>query len=339
MANGGDNIVRESFVDTLLTNYSETYIADASQYISNAVATVIPVTQQSGSFMKFERSYFLRDEMAPRPHGGAPVQARFGLAKGTYAVDEYALEHMADDRDRARAAGTLFNLDATRVAFLTQKALIRRDRLWASTFFKTGVWGTDLNGLASGSPVPGVSFLRWDQAGSNPLQDILLAADQAAAKTGKRPNVMVLGANVITRLRLNPAINEFIKYTTGGVPTEQLLAQMFGVDRLVVARSVYNSADETMNPGDSENIQYIVDANSAWIGYVEPTAGMEAPTATAMFVWTGLEGGLANAQGGVIRVGRDDRASSDWYQIKDAMQYQAVAPELGLFFNNAVGTA
>lgn len=338
MTTGRDNIVGDALVDTLLTNYSETFIQDASAYISNAAATIIPVQAQAGSFRKYPRSYFLRDEMAPRPHGGAPVQVRYSMEKGTYVVDEYAAEHYIDDRDRARSAINSDNLDLNATRLLTTKALIRRDRSWAETFFKAGVWSTERTGIASGTPTEG-QFLRWDQAASNPIGDVLTAVDAVAASSSRRPNVGVFGANVITALRMNPAIQDLIKYTAGGVPTEDLIAQMFGLDKIVVARSVYNAAPERagVDVEDATSIQYIVNADSVWIGYVEPFAGSDAPTAVASFVWTGLEGGLANAQGGVIRRGRDDRARSDWFQIIDAQQFQIMSPDLGVFFNGAVG--
>lgn len=336
MATGRDNIIGDQYIDSFLTTYSESFFLDASDYLSTSVATVIPVQAQSGSFVTYPRSYFLRDEMAPRPHGGAPVQVRYSLGKGSYVVDEYGAEHYIDDRDRARSALPGVSLDQNATRLLTTKALVRRDRQWASTFFKPGVWTTDLTGVASGTP-SATEFLRWDQAGSDPMRDVMLAADALGKGTGRRPNTLVLGANVLTSLLLSPALVERVKYTMGGILTTAILAQMFGVERVVVARSVYNSAPENGVGPDAENIEYIVDADSAWLGYVERTVGMDAPTAVAMFVWTGLEGGLANAQGGVIRRGRDDRAKSDWFQITDAMQYQALAPDLGVFFSKAIG--
>lgn len=342
MATGTDNIVGDIHVDTFLTNYSESFIQDASTYISNSVATIIPVELQAGSYLKMNRSYFLRDELAPRPHGGTPVQVRYGVERAAYYVDELAAEHYVDDRQRKQNALPGNSLDQNATRLLTTKALVSRDRRWAAAFFRPGVWSNDKQGIASGTPSAN-QFIQWNQAAANPLSDILIAKDEVAALTGKVPNTLVLGANVITRLMLSPALVELIKYTQRGVLTVDLLASMFGVERVVVARSVYNAAEETSltptpaNPtGDTLDLQYIVDANSAWLGYVERTAAMDAPTAVAMFAWTGYEPGLVNAQGGVIRRGRDDRARSDWFQIIDATEFAAVSPDLGVFFNAAI---
>lgn len=341
MATGRDNIVGDIHIDTFLTNYSESFIQDASTYISNSVATAIPVQYQAGVYQKLQRSYYLRDELAPRPHGGTPVQVKYGVERASYFVDELAAEHYIDDRQRAQNALPSNSLDQNAVRLLTTKALVSRDRRWATAFFRTGVWANDKAGIASGTPTS-AQFIQWNQAGAMPLADVLLAKDQVAALTGKVPNTMVLGANVITRLLLSPALQDLVKYTQGGLLTTDILATMFGVERIVVARSVYNAADETTanpagtNNGDTLDLQYIVDANSAWLGYVERTAALDAPTAVAMFAWTGYEPGLVNAQGGIIRRGRDDRARSDWFQIVDATEFAAVSPDLGVFFSNAV---
>lgn len=337
MASGADNILGGiQNVDTFLTNYSESYLQDASAFIYNAAATIIPVNNNAGKFVVYPRSYFLRDEMEARPLGGAPVQVSYGLSSGAYTVDEFALEHFVDDRQRVQSNLPGINLDMNATRLLTSKAQIRRDRMWATTFFTTGVWTTDLTGVDS-APT-GAQFLRWDQAGANPVADILRVKTTVGLGTGKDPNTMVVGQNVHNHLLQSAYIQDLIKYTVGGVITEAILASMFGVERYVVARSVYNSAAEKITP-DAENIQYIVDANSAWIGYIERTPSMDSPTAIAMFAWTGLLPGVTNNQGGVISRGRDDRAYSDWFHIRDAVDFQAVAPDLGAFLSGAVSGA
>lgn len=334
---GAENIVfQDGLFDETLTAYSESYIQEASDFISNQVATIIPVRLESGSYWKFPRSYFYRDEMALRPLGGTPVQVRYGIEQGKYAVEEYAAEHIIDDRQRAKMNVPAINLNMNAVKLLSQKALIRRDRQWATTFFKTGVWGTDLTGIPSGTPTPD-QFLQWDQAAANPIRDVAVARERVMLGTGKRPNVMVLGARAYEYLRQSPALIDLFKYTQGGLINIDLMRDMFEVDRIVVCRSVYNAADEQGVTKDAEDLQYIVDPDSAWLGYVEPEPMPDSPTAVAMFVWTGYEAGLAGTNiGGVIRTGRDDRARSDWFQITDAMVYEAVATELGVFFNKVI---
>lgn len=336
MAAGGDNIIGNLQVDTFLTNYSESWFQDQQNFISSAASTLIPVTTQGGIFLKYPKSYFLRDEMEPRPLGGAPVQVSYGVERGSYAIDEYALEHYIDDRQRAQVNVPSINLDMNATRLLTSKAMIRRDRLWATTFFKTGVWTTDYTGVAA-APT-GNQFLQWDQAGANPTQIVLRAKTAIQLSTGKLPNTMVVGANVHNWLLQSPYIIDLVKYSQRGIITNELLASLFGVEQYRVAQAVYNAAQEKVTP-DATNLQWIVDANAVWLGYVDRAPAMDSPTAIANFVWTGLIPGATNNNGGVITRGRDGRAYSDFFHIRDANQFQAVAADLGAFFADAVSGA
>jgi len=327
MPTGADNIIGSLRLDAFLTNYSSQYIQDASMYVAPAASTMIPVVNQSGKFATYDRSYFLRDEMEPRALGGAPVQASYAVGSDTYSVDEYALEHFIDDRQRANVT-VPFNLDLNATRLLTQKSMIRRDRQWSTTFFQSGVWSADWTGV-SASPT-GNQFLQWDQSGSDPVAFIDARKRAIQLTTGKIPNTLVLGATVIDKLKLNASIVEKIKYTQIGVATEALLATLFGVEKVVIAQSIYNAAAE----GATANYSWSVSPTGAWLGYVERTPSLDSPTAVACFVWQGLLG--ANAYGGAIYRGRDDRAYSDWMHVKDAYQFKRVSPELGVYMITAV---
>lgn len=323
------NIQGDLRVDSFLTNYSVQYMQDATNFVSRVASTMIPVNNQSDLYQIFDRGYFLRDEMEPRALGGAPVQVGYKLTSGTYNALEYALEHNIDDRQRANARNGL-NLDQNATALLTSKDMIKRDRTWAQQFFKTGVWGLDVTGVSS-SP-SGNRFLQFDQASADPIGTFDLYKDVIAQSTGLEPNVIVLGSKVRRVLRTNADISDRIKYTRTGIVEDDIMASLFGVDRVISPRSIYNAADE----GAADNFQFIVPDDGIWMGYIAPNAALNTPTAIATFNWTGLLGGAANEFGGVITRGREGRAYSDWFHIRAAWDMKPVATELGVFFNTAV---
>jgi hypothetical protein len=135
-------------------------------------------------------------------------------------------------------------------------------------------------------------------------------------------------------LRSHPDISDRIKYTRTGIADESILGALFEVENVVVARSVYNAADE----GVTDDFRYIVDENAFWMGFIDPNPGLDSPTAVAFFAWTGLVPGLTNALGGVMERGRDDRAHSDWFQNRMAFDIKQIAPDLGVFFGDAIAT-
>lgn len=337
----------EVTLDTYLTGFSLRYTLNADAYIAGKVFPVVPVQLQSAIYMTFPRGYFWRDQMEPRPLGGRPPRADYKAGQGTYNVTEYGLEHAVDDRTRANIVGPMVP-DENATTLLTQASLIRRDREWATRYFRTGVWAFDYEGVAS-APAAG-QFIAFDQAGSDPIALVDAVRDRMALATGKIPNKLILGAYVYTVLKNHPAFIERIKYSQKAVVTTDLMAQFFEVDQVLVARSIYNAAEETNvvggiagnnGPNAPSNaggldLQWIVDARSMLLVYTPASVGLNMPTAGVTFAWTNLIPGAGNANGGVIERYREAPNHSDVFQIRDAWDMGMVASDLGIFFHNAV---
>lgn len=319
----GANAEGPLHVDGYLTSYSEAYAQEESAFVSGVAASNIPVTKQSDLFVKYPRGYFWRDQVARRPLGGRPVQASYKVSSDTYIAEEWALEHVIDDRQRANTDQPI-NLEENATMLLTQAQMIRSDRLWAQSFFTTGVWTSDFIG--------GADFMQFSDPNSDPLREIEEKSVLMQSSAARRPNTLIAGANVNTEFVNHPDIIDRIKYTQRGVVTADILAAMFGVQNYRVAASVYNSAKE----GATDDVDFIVDPDSFWLGYIAPQAALNTPTAIGRFAWTGLVPGATNSLGGVISRGRDGRAYSDYFHSRTAFALKAVSVDLGIFFSHAV---
>lgn len=308
-------------VDRYLTGFSEAFIQAPSNFITPVAATNIPVTNASDLYVKYPRGYFWRDLAEVRPLGGRPPQVGYKVEPDTYKAEEWALEHTVDDRQRANTDAPI-RLDENATNLLTQIQLIRQDRIWASKFWTTGVWSNDV-----------VLGVKWDAASSTPIQDIDEWKEVMAQNTAMMPNTFIMGANVKKTLRNHADVIDRIKYTQTGVAEEALLARLFGVDNVRTARSVYNTAQE----GGNDEFRHIIDPDSAWLGYIAPSAGLDTPTAIARWAWTGLIPGAMNQYGGVMTRGRDDRAYTDWFHNRTAFDMTVVSSDLGIFFVDVVG--
>jgi len=323
------NIQGTLHVDRWLTNFSVNYVQDNRNFINQRAASVVPVLKQTDTYVTYDRGYFWRDEAMPRPLGGRPVQVGYKVGQGLYSCIEYALEHVVDDRQRANVDAPI-SLDENATILLTQKMMIKGDRLWAQNVFSTTAGWTNVTGVGSN---PGAfQFLQFDDATSDPIGTIDLYKEMMAQATGFQPNTIVFGSAVRRTLRLHPDIVDRIKYTRTGIVTDDILASMFEVGTVITARSVYNSAAE----GLADNFKFIVPTDGFWMGYIEPNPGLDKPTAIANFAWTGLIPGLTNAMGGVMERGRDDRAHSDYFQNRMAFDIRKVAVDLGYYFATAV---
>lgn len=329
-ANDAPNIQGSMHIDTYLSNYSEMWMQDQSDFVVGRATTVIPVSNQSDVYVTYDRGYFWRDsQYEPRPLGGRPVQAGYKIGSGTYRCVEYALEHFIDDRQRANA-DSQFNLDENGVILLNQQHMIHMERAWAQMAFQSGVWTTEFTGVTSGPS--STQFLQFEQSGSDPVKLMREKIVAFRKSTGYRPNTIVAGIKVNQILLDQASIIERIQYSQIGVASESLLASLFGVDNYLVAGSIYNTANE----GATDDFDWIIDDRSFWLGYISPNAATNSPTAMATFAWTGLLGGNAANLSPVFYRGRDDRAYTDWMHGKSAWDMRIVSQDLGMFFLNAV---
>jgi hypothetical protein len=326
------NIQGTLHVDRYLTSYSLAYMQEKTSFIAARASSLIRVNNQSDKYVSYDRGYFWRDEMKPRALGGRPAQVGYKVSEGTYSAQEWAAEHVVDDRQRANTDAPI-NLDQNATRLLSDKAMIRADRIWATNFFAAGKWTTLRVGTAS---TPGTNqFLQFDDANSDPIGVVDAAKDVMHQLTGFMPNTMVLGAAVRRTLRSHPDIADRIKYVGVGLADEAKLQELFDIPNVMTARSIYNTANE----GATDSFSYIVDSRAVWLGYIEPTPALDSPTAIANFAWTGLIPGQTNDFGGVISRGRDDRAYSDWFHNRMAFDLKLVSEDLGVFMQTAVSAS
>lgn len=327
--------------DAYLTSYSYALMADDTVFVSGAASSRITVTNEAGKYDVYPPGYFWRDEAQVRPLGGRPVQVTYGMTEDTYSAEEWALEHVVDDRTRqnSRQQG---RIDENATRLLTGKQMIRADRIWATSFFKTGVWGMEIAGSADPEEENPDQFLFWDDAASTPISDIEDWKDLIRAATGMEPNTLVLGSNVRKRLKNHPEFIDRTKYTSSAAITNAIMAALFEVENVRVARALYNTAAEKVpNKADGDKmggkeLSYIVDPNSAWLGYIDPNPSLNSPTAIATFAWDSLVPGQTNDMGGVISRGRDGRAYSDYFHSRQAFGMKKVSDDLAVFIKNAV---
>lgn len=315
-------------VDKYLTDLSVAFVQNASQFIAGRVFPVVSVAKQSDKYPVFPKGFFWRDLFRPRPLGGAAPLVGYEVSEDTYIATEYALAHAIDDRVYANYDDPL-DPRRSAVNLLTQQAMIQRDRLWSTTFFGTGIWTNELQGVTA-TPAAG-EFIQFDQSGSDPISLIHLQRDTIHAATGFQPNKIVMGMDVFRILVNHADVLDRIKYTQFGQSTVQILATLLGVDEILVPGGVYEAGVE----GAASNIDLIANPKDMLLVYAAPAPGIEVPSAGYTFAWTGLLEGTA-AFGGVLTTMREERNHSDIIEMRQAFDMKLVAAELGVYFDDAV---
>lgn len=315
-------------VNAPLTNLSVAWMQADTNFIATKVFPIVPVAQQSNRYYKYDRSEWNRAEAKLRAPGAESAGAGWTLSSDTYLADVWAIHKDNSAQDYANA-DSAFNLDQEAAQFCTTQMLLRQDLQFLSKYFTTGIWTTDQTGV---SGAPGANqFRQWNDAtNSTPIVDIRKQVTNIALRTGGfKPNTLILGPEVYQTLLDNPSIISRIQYTQSGFLTEDLLARAFGVDRVLVAWGVQNTAAE----GATESTAFLY-GKSALLVYTPPNPGIRTPAAGYTFAWTGYLG--ASAMGTSISKFDLVRNKATRIEGESAFDMKVVDAAAGVFFTSAI---
>lgn len=320
---------QEVHIDKILTNISVQYWQDASAFIADMVFPRVNVAKQSDKYFTYAKEDWFRDDAEKRAMGTESAGGDYEVDKQTYYCERYAFHKDVYDEERSNTDAPL-QPDEDATMFVVEKVRLQKENLWAKKFFKTGVWGTDIEGVNSGATSGQV--IQWDNYDtSDPIINMSTYSTAMSEVTGKRPNTLVLGTHVYNALKNHPDILDRIKYSQKGVITNDLIAELFDVERILVANAIQNTAKK----GQEAEMKFIM-GNHALLCYTTGRPGLRTATAGYTFAWTGLLGG--NALGGRINripvpllgIGTERIEAETCYDMK------VVAADMGIFFNNVV---
>ena len=324
-------------VNQPLTNIAIAFMQGAEDYVAHRVFPGVPVMKQADAYWEYPRGAFLRDQMEKRAPGAESAGADFEVTNGTYYADVWALHRDVADQikvntDRPMGA----HRDAA--VFLTQQAMIRRERAWVADFLKSSVWSFMAVGAATRSssfdPSAAASddLMYWNNEASTPIEDIALLQRTSQQRTGFRPKVLTIGRPVYDALRHHPDIVGRVDrgQTTGvATVTRQNLAALFELDEILVMDAIYNSANE----GATDSFAFI-GGKHGLLSYRPPSPGLMIPSAGYTFNWSGFIG--AGSDGMRIKRFRMTPLSSDRVEIEMAWDQKLIAKDLGVFLNGIV---
>lgn len=248
----------------------------------------------SDNYYEFSKEDLLRDNWSRKPAYGKVDPTVVGESMKPYVcqVDQMIMGiDQIRQTDLSRRQGpTTMQPKQQRVKTIAEQANIHQDRLFAESYFKAGAWKNELEGVDNTSPSTN-QFIKFSNANSDPIAFIDSEKTSMNQQTGRMPNRIGLGINVFNALKVHPAILERVKY--GGSTanpasvTENVLAQLFGVEKIAVLKSIMNNA----GMGEDENMQYIGDPDAFLLAYATNAPSIDEPSAGYIFTWDMLGNG------------------------------------------------
>ena len=314
----------EVHVDQALSSVSIAYAQEQTSFVASRIFNSINTSQLSNKYHVFDKDQWLRSQADLRGTGSPTKGANFTMSTGTFSCQQYGMHMDVDDYVAANAdAGVDILTSATQ--YVTEKLLQKRDEVFAAAAFTTSGW----TGSSSGGDI--TPSTKWSASGGTPIKDI---SDQQAAchaKTGRTPNVLLLGKDVYSALRDSDDLLDRVKYSEKGIVTTDLMASLFGVDEVIVASSIENTALE----GATAVYAPIFDADDALLIYRPQNPGLLTPAAGYMFSFTGVAGADQFEGLRTLRY-RMDSNHSERIESLAAFDFKVTGADLGVYFDEAV---
>lgn len=276
-----------------LTNLSMAYFQDTSKYVAKKVFPIVPVQLSSSFYYEFDKGDLARNNMKRKPQMGKVTPAQMGHTENSYQchVDQIITgidEISTLDYSRTNAP-TSIDPRKAKARFIAEQMNLALDVQFAENFFNKDVWSNTLTGSATESA--GSTFIKFDDANCDPIQlfdELKLQIEEEGRRT---PNKLSLGAKAFIGLKNNPAILERVKFggstANPATVTENVLAQLFGIEEVLVFYSTYNAA----GVGEKDDMQFICNPNDALLSYTTSSPAIDEPSAGYIFAWDMLGNG------------------------------------------------
>ena len=306
-------------VDAVLTGISVAFMQNAANYVAGQVFPSVNVAKKSDLYYTYSQADFWRDQVQYRAEGTESAGSGYGLSTASYNAAVYALHKDVADQTRANSDNPL-SPDAEAASFLAQQMMLKMEKDWVANFFSAGIWTTDVT--------PGTL---WSAASSDPIGDVSTGIQTIRAATGYVPNTLVLAWDVREILRNHPDIVDRFKYTSSASVTDQMLAAVLGVDRILVEGVIENTAAEGQAASYTQ-----LGAKDALLCYSAPSPGLMVPSAGYNMNWTGMAnvGGVGSSV--ATSTFRMDHLKADRIEIEAAWDFKLVSADLGYFFENCI---
>lgn len=265
-----------------LSNLALAYYEDAT-YAHRRLFPVVPVALPSGHYYEFNKEHLAKDQVYQKPPHGAVAPAQFGVNEKSYSCKVFQTRIGLDKimtlpYQRTNAPGSADPVRA-RVNVINEQIVLHQERDFAEKFFKVGAWTNTWTGAATANTA-NKQFLKFDNTDSDPVTLFDNLAIDIRRNGRRRPNKLALGIETFAALKANPSILERIKYSgttqNPAIVSENVLAQVFGVDQVVVL--------DATRYGEN-GMEFICDSKGALLLYAPDTPAIDMPSAGYCFTW------------------------------------------------------
>jgi hypothetical protein len=299
-------------IDQVLTNISLAY--PATGLVGEQLFPVVPVRKQSDKYYVFGREAWLPETSDYRAPGTEANEIPgYSVSLDTYYAQEHSLQIAVTDEERENTDSPM-SPDRDGAELVTSKILLGRELAMYKEVTDATKYATGLSVTLSGTA-------QWnDYVNSDPILNIKAALRAVHAKVFFLPNVAVIPFQVMSVLEDHPDIIERIKYSERAILTQEIIASVLGLDKVIVPGVAIGS-------GAVGVTGFGVTAGYLWgkdviLAYVPARPGLKTPAFAYEFAWT---------YGGQVMVTdrwREEKRKSDVIRVSRRYDLKRVGVEI-----------
>jgi len=280
-------------------------------FIGLEVMPVFRTMKQSGSYPVIPKEALLKISNTDRAPRGGYQRGDFEYERGTFSTTEQGWEEPLDDVE-----AELFGQEAPGAAEMvaTQRAwnkiMRAQEQRIANHIFGVTTFSTDAN-VAS----------EWNSySTADPVGDVKDGIAAFRTACGMLPDALIINYTTFLDIPRCSAVQNLLKYTYPGIDlanmNSAILAALFGVPRVLVAGSVYDSAGK----GNDASISDLWSYEYAALVKIASGQDITEPCVGRTFLWT-----EDSPQNPIVEQYRDETIRSEVYRVRHHVSEEKIA--------------
>lgn len=283
----------------------------AVAFIGLEVMPIFPVGKQAGTYPVIPKEALLKLADTSRAPRGGYQRGDWEYERGQYATSEQGWEEPLDDVEEE-----LFSQEAPGAA-----EMVATQRAWNKIMRNQEKRIADLQfGVATLTTNANVSSEWNSYSTADPVGDVKDGIASFRSKCGMMPDALVINYTTYLDIPRCTAVQSLLKYTYPGIDVAnmntQILAALFGVPRVLVAGSLYDSGGKGQDATITDLWSY------EYASLVKIASGMDItePCVGRTFLWT--EDSPTNP---IVEQYRDESIRSEVYRVRHHVSEEIIA--------------
>ena len=213
-------------VNPILTTVARGYKNAA--FIGEKIFPIVEMEKEGATVPTFGNGVFAVYETKRAVGADSNVMIREKTGSVDIVLDEHDLAVPVDYRESAES---IFDEEAKATRRATNGILLRREVYAAALAQDAKIYKSNAKKAFTAADC-------WANGHGDPLRDVETHMDAVRNNVGLRPNIITMGASVMTLLKFHPVIQAAIGANERKIITTDILKELFGVDEIVVGNPV-----------------------------------------------------------------------------------------------------